>query len=250
MLVHVSSGTALFEACSQLFSCYPLAVTLDSAHGKRRSMVLLDRAAGSNGFFVLSQASNGLFVIRSWDRSDGVNQGIRPGEHVSGMIYELITGCMPVPHDGALLGWIADNQVRAMLAVHCAQPGTRDATVPGPEIRVMPMAGTSELLHWPPFTVSPLDDGWLWEYVEWGEIVDIGPVIAASAGHAFWVPAADRRSARHGCVVIKDNLVAEEYWLPAGVYMDHWTLREGIEPPPVDQLLTQPGVVDLAHRVR
>jgi hypothetical protein len=75
-------------------------------------------------------------------------------------------------------------------------------------------------------------------------------VIAQSAGHAFWVPATNRRSARHGCVVIKDNLVADEYWLPAGVYMDHWTLREGIEPPPADQLLTLPGVVDLAHRLR
>jgi hypothetical protein len=248
MLVHVSSGTALFEACSRLFSCYPLAVTLDSAHGRRRSMVLLDRAAGSNGFFVLTQASNGLFVIRSWDRSDGVNQGIRPGEHVSGMIYELIAGCMPVPHDGALLGWVADSQVTAMLAVHCPQPGTRDATAP--EILVMPMAGTSELLHWPRFTVSPLDEGWLWEYIEYGEIVDIGPLVTRSAGRAFWVPSPYSRSARRGCVVIKDNLAAEEYWLPAGVYLDHWTLREGIQPPPADQLLALPGTVDLVHRVR
>ena len=32
--------------------------------------------------------------------------------------------------------------------------------------------------------------------------------------------------------------------------MDHWTLREGIEAPPVGSLLTLPGVVDLAHRLR
>ena len=38
----------------------------------------------------------------------------------------------------------------------------------------MPMAGTTELLHWPPFTASPLADGRLWEYIDWGEIVDIG----------------------------------------------------------------------------
>ena len=247
MLVHVSSGTALFRACSRLFNCYPLAVTQDSAHGSRRSMVLLDRAAGSNGFFVLSQASNGLFVIRSWDRSDGVNQGIRPGEHVSGLIDELISGCMPVPRDGALLGWISDSQVTAMLAAHCGQSQAARAV---PEIRVMPMAGTSELLHWPPFTVSPLDDGWLWEYVEWGEIVDIGPLVTRCPGRAFWVPSPNRRGTRHGSLVIREDLVAAEYWVPAGVYTDHWTLREGIQPPPASELLTRPGVVDLANRQR
>jgi hypothetical protein len=247
MLVHVSSGTALFRACSRLFGCYPLAVTQDSAHGSRRSMVLLDRAGGSNGFFVLTQVSNGLFVIRSWNSTDGVNQGIRPGEHVSGLIDELISGCMPVPRDGALLGWICDSQVTAMLAAHCEQSEAWHAV---PEIRVMPMAGTSELLHWPPFTVSPLDDGWLWEYVEWGEIVDIGPVVARTPGRAFWVPSPNRRGTRHGSLVIREDLVAAEYWVPAGVYTDHWTLREGIQPPPASELLTLPGVVDLANRRR
>jgi hypothetical protein len=42
------------------------------------------------------------------------------------------------------------------------------------------------------------------------------------------------------------NLPADEYWLPAGVYLDHWTLREGIQAPPVSWLLTLPGVVDLS----
>jgi hypothetical protein len=161
----------------------------------------------------------------------------------------VIADGMPLPHDGALLGWVADSQVTAMLAVHCRQPETWDHPVPAPEIRVMPMAGTSELAHWPPFTASPLDDGRLWEYVEWGQIVDIAPLVARSAGRAFWVPAPDMRSARHGCVVIKDNLRASEYWLPAGVYMDHWTLREGIQAPPADRLLMLPGVVDLARRL-
>ena len=165
-------------------------------------------------------------------------------------IRRLITGSMPLPHDGALLGWVSDNQVTAMLAVHCRQPEPWDGPVPVPEIRVMPMAGTSELLHWPPFTASPLDDGRLWEYVEWGELVDVGPLIMSSAGCVFWVPAPDRRSARHGCIVVMGNLPADEYWLPAGVYTDHWTLREGIEPPPAGQLIALPGAVDLADRLR
>ena len=44
------------------------------------------------------------------------------------------------------------------------------------------------------------------------------------------------------------NLPAQEYWLAAGVYTDHWMLREGIMPPPAGRLLAQPGVVDLIGR--
>jgi hypothetical protein len=249
MTIHAPSGTTSFEACLRLFERYPLAITLDAADGGSLSMVLLNRAAGSAGFFVLTHARDDLFVIRSWNRHDGVDHPIRLGEPVPGTIRQLIAGGMPVPHDGALLGWISDNQVTAVLAVHCRPPepwDEPDPLVPVPEIRVMPMAGTSELLHWPPFTASPLDDGRLWEYVQWGEIVDLVPLVARSAGCVFWVPAPNRRSARHGYVAVVGNLPAEEYWLPAGVYMDHWTLREGIQPPPVGCLLTLPGVVDLA----
>ena len=252
MSVHALPGTASLAACLQLFRRYPLAVTPQGADGGYRSMVLMNRAAGPTGFLVLTQASDDHFVVRSWNHRDGVNQEIRPGESVPGVICQAVAGSMPVPHDGALLGWLTDSQVTALLRVHCRQPVPWDAPVPVPvpEIQVMPMAGTSDLPHWPPFTASPLD-GRLWEYVERGQIVDIAPLIARSDGRAFWVPSPDRRSARHeiGCVVITGNLPAEEYWLPAGVYMDHWTLREGIQTPPAGCLLTLPGVVDLARRL-
>ncbi len=235
-----------------MFGRYPLAVTSHAADRGYRSMVLMNRPAGPAGFFVLTQAGDDLFVIRSWDRRDGINQQIRPGEPVAGLIHQVVTDGIPVPHDGALLGWITDSQVTVMLAVHCRQPETWDDPVPVPEIRVMPMAGTSELLHWPPFTAGPLDDGRVWEYIERGQLVDIVPLVSHSAGHAFWVPSPDRRSARHeeGSIVITGNLPAEEYWLPAGIYLDHWTLREGIQPPPAGDLLILPGVVDLARRFR
>ncbi len=255
MLVHAPSAAASFAACTQLFNRYPLAVTLHSPAGGYRSMVLMNHAEGPGvpaSFFVLIQASDDLFVIRSWNRHDGVNQEIRPGEPVSGDVHELITGGMPIPHDGALLGWVTDRQVTVMLAVHCRQPRTWDDMAAAPGIQVMPMAGTSELQQWPPFTASPLDDGRLWEYVAYGQIVDIVPLVSQHAGCAFWVPSPDRRSVRYseGCVVIMDNLSADEYWLPAGVYMDHWTLREGLDAPPVSHLLALPGVVDLAYRLQ
>jgi hypothetical protein len=250
MSVDAPSGTTSFDGCLRLFERYPLAVTLDAADGGSLSMVLLNRADGSDCYLVLTQTREEEFVIRSWNRHDGVEAAIRPGEPVSGRIRQLIEGSMPIPRDGALLGWVTDCQVTAMLVVHCRPPEPWDTPGRVPEIRVMPMAGTWELLHWPPFTASPLDDGRLWEYVDWGEIVDLGPLVARSTGQAFWVPAPDRRSARYGYVVVMGNLPADEYWLPAGVYTDHWTLREGIEPPPAGDLLTLPGVVDLVHTLR
>ena len=249
MTVHAPSGTTSFEACLRLFERYPLAVTRHAADGGSLSMVLLNRTAGSAVFFVLTQARDDLFVVRSWYRRDGLDQGIRPGEPGPGPILELITGSMPVPRDGALLGWVTDNQVTAVLAVHCRLPEPWDGVAPEPQIRVMPMDGTSALLHWPPFTASPLDDGRFWEYVQRGEIVDIGSVVARTAGQVFWVPSQDRWSAGPGYLVVLGNLPADDYWLPAGIYLDHWTLREGIQAPPVSWLLTLPGVADLSRRL-
>jgi hypothetical protein len=249
VLVDAPSGS--FAACAQLFTHYPLAVTRHSAGRGFRSMVLMNHDAGPNGFFVLTQVSHDLFVIRSWHHQHGVSYGIRPGEPASDIVHKVILDSLPVPRDGALLGWVTDSQVTVMLAACCRQSAMWDLPAPVPEIRVMPMAGTSELAHWPPFASTPFD--WrLWEYVERGQIVDIVPVLTHGAGRGYWVPSPDRRSARHedGCVVILDHMPADDYWVPAGVYMDHWILREGFAAPPVTRLLTLPGVVDLARRFR
>ena len=79
MTIHAPSDTTSFESCLRLFERYRLAITLHPADGGSLSMVLLSRAAGSVGFFVLTQARDDLFVIRSWDRNDGINQEISPG---------------------------------------------------------------------------------------------------------------------------------------------------------------------------
>ncbi len=249
MTVHARSGAASFAECLRLFGRYPLAVTTHAADGGHRSMVMMNRAAGPAALFVLTQARDDLFVVRSWNRSEGIHQEIRPGEPVPDVICQVIADSMPIPRDGALLGWVADSQVTVMLAVDWRRPEPGDARAPVPRMRVMPMAGTSELLHWPPFTASPFGDGRLWERFERGQIVDIVPLLTRRAGRAFWVPCqhgwvAGRRAG--GCIVVRDNLPADDYWLPAGVYMDHWTLREGIQAPPAGWLLALPGVVDLA----
>ena len=241
-MMHTQSGAASFAACLRLFRFHPLAVVPPAPGGVGRSMVLRHR---TGGFFVLSQRREDAFALRPWHGGDGISEEIRPGESVPDVVGQVLAGGMPVPRHGALLGWVMTRQVTALLAAHGAPPAPGADTAPVPEIRVLPLDGTSARWHWPPFTVSPLDDFRLWEYVEWGEIVDIAPLLTRAAGRAFWVPAGPGR--RTGHVVVRDNLRTGAFWLPAGTYADHWAMREGIEPPPAGELLARPGAVDLAR---
>lgn len=258
MFVHALSGAATFAACLRLFRSYPLAVSPWSGNGRHRSIVLRHpgveetRAGEGGGFFVLSQDQAGHFVLRPWGpRADGGSsvrayQEIRPVEPVPVAVHRVIDEGMPVPRDGALLGWVSDRQAVVLFSVHHGHPSVGLAG--GPQLRALPMVG-SDPMHWPSWTVSPLQDGRLWDYCDRGELVDLGPVVAAAPGRAFWVPSQNtRRSAQgHGCVVVTDNLPAEDFWLPAGVYMDHWMLREGVPAPPAEHLLSLPGADDLAR---
>jgi hypothetical protein len=252
VFVHALSGAASFAACLRLFRSYPLAVSPWSADGSHRSIVLRhpgvddDRASGGSGFFILSQDTAEHFVLQPWPGGEPVQ--IRPVEPVPPAVHRVIAEGMPVPRDGALLGWVSDRQALVLLSVCHGRPG--QPLPRGPQIRVLPLVG-SEPLRWPAFTVSPLEDGRLWQYLERGELVDLAPVLSAAPDHGFWVPSQNQRRASwaHGCVVMSRSLPTNEFWLPAGVYMDHWMLREGVPAPPASHLLGLPGTVDLARRV-
>jgi hypothetical protein len=47
-------------------------------------------------------------------------------------------------------------------------------------------------------------------------------------------------------VVVTRDLLADDYWLPAGVYMDQWMVRKGVSAPCPDCLLGGRGVVTLS----
>ncbi|MGH3210580.1 MAG: hypothetical protein ACRDNO_22785 [Trebonia sp.] len=241
MFVHALSGAASFAACLRLFRSYPLAVSPCYSGGWHRSIVLRH----GSGFHVLTQDPAERFTLRPWHPADGECQEIRPGSPVPVISHQVITEGMPVPRDGALLGWVSDRQATVLLSVYHGQPASRV-----PQVRVLAMVG-SEPMRWPLFTASPLDDGRLWEYVERGEIVDLAPVIVRDAGGAFWVPSQHpgRAGQGHGCVVVNRNLQSEDYWVPAGTYMDHWMLREGVPSPPPGHLLALPGATDLSCRL-
>jgi hypothetical protein len=271
VFVHALPGAASFAACLRLFQSYPLAVNslhpVDTGAGTaghsvrgqherdqvvvsrcaawRRSIVLWHRGAGGTGFSVLTQDPGDDFALWTGQGQPMQCQRIRPGLPVPATSHQVITEGMPVPRDGALLGWVSDRQAAAMMTVFHGRPGEPG----GPQLRVLALSG-SQPEHWPPFSVSPLDDGRLWEYVERGQIVDLAPVIARSASGASWVPSQNPVRARdgHGCVVVRHPMATEEYWVPAGVYMDHWMLREQVPPPPPSHLVSLPGTVDLGGR--
>jgi hypothetical protein len=253
VFVHALSGAASFAACLRLFRSYPLAVSPCYSGGWHRSIVLrhhaFERSSACEGagFYVLTQDPAEHFTLRPWNRADGECQEIRPGMPVPVSSHQVITEGMPVPRDGALLGWVSDRQATVLLSVYYGQPASQ---VSLPQVRVLAMVG-SEPMRWPPFTASPLDDGRLWEYVERGEIVDLTPLIVRDAGGAFWVPSQNpgRAGQGHGCVVVNRSLQSEDYWVPAGTYMDHWMLREGVPSPPASHLLALPGATDLSRHL-
>ena len=169
MFVQALSGAASFAACLRLFRSYPLAVSPCYSGGWHRSIVLRHvafahgafkhGACDGSGFYVLTQDPAEQFTLRPWNPADGECEEIRPGAPVSVASHRIITEGMPVPRDGALLGWVSDRQATALLSVYHGQPAS---PVRMPQVRVLAMVD-SEPMRWPPFTASPLDDGRLWE---------------------------------------------------------------------------------------
>jgi hypothetical protein len=249
VLADASPGAA-FAACLRLFRHYPLAVRRHYAEHRYGSMVLMTRDAGVSRFFVLIMEWDDLFVLRHWDRRDGARVEIGRDEHVPGDVCRVIEAGVPVPRDGALLGWVTGHQVRAVVAAYGRLPEPWDDASAVPGLLVMPHAG-SQPAEWPPLTAGPLGDGRLWEYVARGQLADLAPLASRQAGRVLLVPGGDGRAGsqarRAGTrVVVTERMCDDDFWLPAGVYADHWMLREGNPVLTARQLLALPGVVDLA----
>jgi hypothetical protein len=232
-----------------LFSCYPLAAAPHFDGRESRKMILMTRGEGEARFFVLTKTDR-AFHIRPWNGGQEAASEITPGEPLAGTFAWAIAHGMPVPRGRAVLGWAPDRQVTAILVMDGGHPADAGEAPAVPAIAVMPMSGTFTI-DWPPFGASLLGDGRLWDYLERGDIVDITPLLAGCPGRAFKAPWPHADGSPHGpaCVVVTANLVGPEFWLPAGVYTEHWMLREDISVPPAGLLLALPGVVDLANEL-
>jgi hypothetical protein len=247
VLAYAQSGATVFTACLRLFRDYPLAVRRHYAEHRYGSMVMMSRDGGTARFFVLIMERDDLFAIRPWDRRDWARVEIRPREPVDDGVGRLIGSSVPMLRDGALLGWVVGQQVRAVLAAHGRLPEPWDDASIVPGTLVMPRVG-SQPAERPPLTGRPLEDEGLWEYVARGQLTDLAPLIAGQPGRVFWVPGVDEVSGRRvGRLVVTERLRSDDSWLPAGVYTDRWAPREGTAPLTASQLLALPGVTDLSR---
>jgi hypothetical protein len=244
VLAHAQAGDTVFTACLRLFLNYPLAVRRHYAEHRYGSMVLMNRDAGH---CVLTMERDDLFTIQPWNPRDWARTEIRSRGPVDPRIRWLIMSSVPVLRDGVLLGWVAGQQVRAVLAAHGRVPEQWDDPSAVPGILVLPRAG-SQPAERPPLTAVQLDDWGLWEHVERGRLADITPLVARQPGRAFWVPGGGRDPGRRdgGRIVVAERLHGDDCWLPAGVYADQWTLREEAALS-ASQLLALPGVTDLSR---
>jgi hypothetical protein len=207
-------------------------------------MVLMNRDGGAADYCVLVMERDDLFTIAPWDRRAWAPMEIRPRGPVDAGVRWLIMSSVPVLRDGVLLGWVAGQQVRAVLAAHGRVPEPWDDASVVPGILVLPRAG-SQPADRPPLTAVQLADWSLWEHVERGQLMDLTPLVSRQVGYVFWVPGT---AGAGGRIVVTERLQGDECWLPAGVYADQWTLREETTPLSASQLLALPGVTDLSRR--
>jgi hypothetical protein len=237
---------AVFEACQRLFQDYPLAVRRHYAEFRYGSMVLVSGPDAASRrpaarFAVLIKERDDLFIIRPWDRQDWARVEIRPDSPVPAAIGRLIESSVPVPRDGALLGWVDGGQIRAIITAQGRLPEPWDDPSVVPGLAVLPLAG-SDPARWPP---ESLPEPRLWEHAARGQLADLPALIGRQPGSAYWVPAAI--AGHGGCIVVAERLGTPQCWLAAGVYAALPALRDGIAVPLARQLLALPGVVDLAY---
>ena len=110
-----------YDRCAELFAAYPLAVQCADWAGTLHSMVLIVRDGDDADFFTLARDdSEGkpFYSLVPW-RPDGPRVYIdADGSAVSGAAAIALSQGIPLPRHGSLFGWLARNQVTALVAVY------------------------------------------------------------------------------------------------------------------------------------
>lgn len=210
-------------------------------------MVLIVSGGDDAGFFTLVRSDREgqpFYSLVPW-RPDGPRVYIEVGDSpVSGAAAAALSQGIPLPRHGSLYGWLAGNQVTALVAVYTKY----SPECPEPSWAVMPRAGVSART-WPPFTDEELFGSWFWEHYRSGAMVSLAALIAANPGTAFWVNS-EAALGWDCCVVSRDIADDGRYTLPRGCYLYYEALRQGVAVPLPETLLAGTGKADLAPRLR
>ncbi len=235
----------LYEACHKLFSEYPLAVRIVNRSGTVCSMVLMLQTGDDEEFFVLSRDGGGgeqSYALWAWPAGEIVDITIESEPSVPPLAVTAVTCGVPIPQDGSLFGWKHRDAVTALIVIYAEY----SPDYPEPGWAVMPLTSTSEEL-WPPFTGERLFGHWSWEEYKSGRIVSLDKLIAENPETVYWV---DTKNALGSdcCAVARDISSREGVVLQRGRYVYYQALRANDPVPPLTELLTSPGAVDLAPR--
>jgi hypothetical protein len=209
-----------YQVCTGLFGTYP--ETIGDAPG---DMVLI--VPGGSAYTVVRHEDT--FTVCEWQRNAGV--AITPATRdIPAECAHALAHGIPYPRDGALYGWVTGMTVTAIIAFYA------DPDEPEPVLWTMPRAG-SDVSQWPPFTTEPGFGAWFWEHRTAGQVIPLGDLITASAGRVFWsgLPTTDSSA---GIIGVRGPLpVPGRYWLEAGVYACHASLRRGAPVPSLEEVL-------------
>lgn len=237
---------SLYDACHDLFSEYPQAVTTVNSDGTVRAMVVVVQDGDHCGFFALSQEQGrdeSSYSLWAWPAGDITVITAEGTPAMPGMAAEVVTRGVPIPRDGSLFGWTFGGVVTAMIVVYSEYTDEH----PEPGWAVMPLAGVSED-RWPPFAGQPLFGHWSWDQYRAGRIIALDRPIAETPNTVYWV---DTKAmfGSDSCAVTGDITTPEGDTLRRGCYVYYEVLRAGKPVPSPEALLTCRGKIDLAPRL-
>ncbi len=240
-------ASTTYEACQELFTRYPQAVTTVSRRRMVRSMVVMLEEGDHAGFFVLlhkADDGNSSYSVWSWPACHVIDIPTDNDTAVPDIAVDAVTHGVPIPRDGSLFGWTFGDVVTALIVIYAQD--TPDTPEPG--WSVMPLVGVPEA-QWPPFAGKPLFRHWSWESYRSGIVIGLDNLIAITSDTVFWV---DTKASLGSscCAVAHDIKTSEGHTLRCGRYVYYEVLRAGKDIPVLRELLADPGRIDLAPRLQ
>lgn len=239
----MTQASLLYWACSEIFADYPLAV--DDCDEDFRSVVLLLRDDDDADFYILSRDSNEdspCFLLRPWRAEGTVRISVDSDTYFPDTVERVVKCGVPIPRNGSLFGWKAEDTVTAIIAVYADD----SVGFPQPSWAVMPLADVPEA-HWPRFIGERFLGQWFWEQYRSRNIISLDALVAAVADTVFWVDT-EEILGWDTCAVTRDVKSRTGYVLPQGRYVYHQALRMNKSVPSLRELLAGGGKIDLASR--
>jgi hypothetical protein len=237
--------TSLYQACTELFTRYPLAARAVDRDGAVRLMVLMLRDCDDVSFFWLSRQrrdSGSLsYSLVPWPGGYVVDIEANDAR-VPDVATNAVLRGIPLPRHGSLFGWLGKDNIPVV--VGCDTDS--ELAEQNPHWSVMARVGSPQS-QWPPFTGEQFFGSWFWEYYRAGNLVSLDSLVFQTPGTVFWVHT--QAIIGSDCFAVARDIEGPSgHTLQRGRYVDIGVLQAAIAVPPLSTLLADRPKVDLAPR--